>query len=494
MISDERRHALWQLLVVALVVLLAASIALLVIAWRTKPEHVLGAAEAGKVDRLGFLLMLRPDLVNAADERRRTALHFAAERGDYQVGALLVARGAELNPRALWGCTPLHHAVQEGRKQMVEFLLANNADLSARDLAGRTLLHYAAGRGDTEIGGVLLAAGADANPSANDGKTPLHEAAEGNHKEMLELLLANGADVNSRHSNGSTALHHAVAWGDMELVELLLLEGADVNATDREGATPLHDSASRGYRELAGLLLANGADPNLKDAEGQLPVDLATKYNQWNVVALLKKHCGQEWPVRVRMPREEHVDPAMRQMLSQHLYLDFDETPVRDVLEFLQAATGPNLVVFWRELSMDGAPLTLQFVGTLEEALNRICALSGMAWAVQGQAIKIAIPETLRSGVCPRVGAIHAGMQKDLERAVSLTFDETPVVLVFDFLRDVTDLEYIVREEDLPEDGGLITLHFQGTLQQALDLICWLTDMSWQCEKAKIKIIRAKSD
>ena len=77
---------------------------------------------------------------------------------------------------------------------------------------------------------------------------------------------------------------------------------------------------------------------------------------------------------------------------------------------------------------------------------------------------------------------------------MSLTFDETPVVLVFDFLRDVTDLEYIVREEDLPEDGGLITLHFQGTLQQALDLICWLTDMSWQCEKAKIKIIRAKSD
>jgi len=76
-----------------------------------------------------------------------TALHRAVERGQEEVAALLLRRGADVDARDRHGRTPLHLAVERKELAMVELLIAGGADVNARDRGGRTPLYSAWGSG-----------------------------------------------------------------------------------------------------------------------------------------------------------------------------------------------------------------------------------------------------------------------------------------------------------------------------------------------------------
>ena len=65
-------------------------------------------------------------------------------------------------------------------------------------------------------------------------KTPLRYASENDHFEVVNLLLENGANVNCKDALKETPLHLASVNGHLEIAKLLLVLGADINSQTLE--------------------------------------------------------------------------------------------------------------------------------------------------------------------------------------------------------------------------------------------------------------------
>src|SRR5262245_15576986 len=168
----------------------------------------------------------------------RPALHPELEMTHRRVSFFLLAALAAL----LWGSappaqgdgmTPLHQAAERGDAQATASLLASGANPSAVTRIGAyTPLHIAAKGGHTEVVRQLVAAKADVKAVTTTGATPLHFAAASGSAESATILLDGGADVNAREPQWQqTPLMFAAASGRNAVVKVLLARGADVKAT-----------------------------------------------------------------------------------------------------------------------------------------------------------------------------------------------------------------------------------------------------------------------
>ena len=101
-----------------------------------------------------------------------------------------LAAGADVDVKGGWlGGTPLHYAVGEGRNEIAKLLIAKGADVNAKGIYGTTPLHYA---NTKEIAGLLIAEGADVNAKDERGKTPLDLAIQVKNPKTADLLRKHG--------------------------------------------------------------------------------------------------------------------------------------------------------------------------------------------------------------------------------------------------------------------------------------------------------------
>lgn len=180
---------------------------------------------------------------------------------------------------------PLHIAAQAGDAQEVARLIAEGAVVDAGNFRLYTPLHIAAGLGKSEVVAILLDAGANAGALTVFQDTPLHQAAHG---------LAGAADA------------------CVEIIDWLLDAGCPLNAVDTAGRTALWFAAGTGttpwtpeqqatrFRVLQHLLEL-GADPSIAAGGKQgRPIDAARGLHQmkkyrieWAEGAALLEQYGQ---------------------------------------------------------------------------------------------------------------------------------------------------------------------------------------------------------
>lgn len=160
--------------------------------------------------------------------RRVPSLHTYAAEGNVS-GVKRLLKRVDPNEKDERRRTALHWAAQEGHLEVIQCLVAAHADVNAADGLGFTPLHIAAGEGESRIVEELLKAGASAkirNPSDCSG-TPLHLACAWDRMEVVKLLVeSSDVEINARNSEGKTALDCALENEFIPIATYLVEHGA----------------------------------------------------------------------------------------------------------------------------------------------------------------------------------------------------------------------------------------------------------------------------
>ena len=187
----------------------------------------------------------RPE-IDYVDSRGRSALSWAALRGDSKAVSLFVEAGADVNTSDSEGNTSLIYSVQSKDISCMEILLTAGADAKLKNVRGRNALINAMYTWANPFYiEPLLAAGIDVNVRARGGFTPLTCAVLRNSCDSIATLLRCGADIESTDVEGDTALMESLFYND-DALKLLLASGADYTKTDSYGDPILHDIAIYG--------------------------------------------------------------------------------------------------------------------------------------------------------------------------------------------------------------------------------------------------------
>ncbi len=199
------------------------------------------------------------------DNNNDLALLEAAEKGDIQLVAELLNKGAAINIVDSRGRTAAMIAVHTNQLELFKLLAEQGADLNIRDQRADNPILYASAEGLLEFVKAAAAAGADMTVTNRFGGTALIPAADRGHVEIVQVLLEDtNVDMDHINNLGWTALLEAIILGDggkrhQEIVHLLIQHGADVNLADSDGVTPLAHAKRSGYQEIVLALEQAGA-------------------------------------------------------------------------------------------------------------------------------------------------------------------------------------------------------------------------------------------
>ena len=236
-------------------------------------KTVLGMVGLGLEDQL----KASTSTINCVDNNGRTAISWAAARGDVAAIKVLLRYGADANMYSLSRMVPLHFAARARTCDPIRALLRGGAEVDFRSDCFQTALHHAAAYQDDESYiECLVEAGADINARDADGYSPLIWTALSGHPRAAASLLQGGAHMELPDENGLTALLHSVECNSHEVLQVLLAGGAKSSARSTLDMTVFHVAAEKGDVQTLDILEGTdlqGASLDSRDSEGLTAMD-----------------------------------------------------------------------------------------------------------------------------------------------------------------------------------------------------------------------------
>jgi uncharacterized protein len=181
--------------------------------WRNSTDAIFEAARRDRADVVALLLDLGVSS-DVRDDKNERPLHGAAYHDAMAVAALLIERGAEIDPvESNWGNTPLGAAVYAQHARMIKFL-----GQFSRDIWELTFV------GSIDRLRVLFREQPEFATTIAEGNTPLMWLPPDDEQRAIEvatLYLEHGADPTITNKQGVTAADRAERVGMFDLAALL---------------------------------------------------------------------------------------------------------------------------------------------------------------------------------------------------------------------------------------------------------------------------------
>jgi len=216
--------------------------------------------------------------------------------------------------------------------------------------------------------------------------------------------------------------------------------------------------------------------------------------------------------VATRVPPSAPVPDTVQDALTHELAVFFDETPPGGVIEFLTQISGVSMVYLGQVRPPaavrfpgmgsrppssvpfgfgppDGLAVSLSGEGALAGWLDGMCNQLDLAWTVKENVVVVGRADTLRQPP-PRVRPIPPDAEAALERTTPISFAETPLTLVAEFLTMQTGTVVTCTSEGELAAMDVVTLGVETRLANALDLICMETGNVWGVREGGIAIGR----
>ena len=261
--------------------------------------------------------------VDMVDNKKWTALHYAAQKGSYELMNYFIAKGTDVLLKTKDGLNCLHIAASNGHLNLCKTLINEiNFDVNIADDEGRTALYCSAQSGNDELFGFIADKGTNIFLKTKGGQNclhiaagrgnfnlcktliekinfnvhmvdnkkwaALHYAAQNGSYKLMKYFIAKGTDVLLKTKDGLNCLHIAACHGHLNLCKTLINEiNFDVNIADDEGWTALHRSAQSGNDELFGFIADKGTDVFLKTKGGQNCLHIASLSGDLNLCNIL---------------------------------------------------------------------------------------------------------------------------------------------------------------------------------------------------------------
>eukprot|EP01064_Diplonema_japonicum_P000407 TRINITY_DN10284_c0_g2_i1.p1 TRINITY_DN10284_c0_g2~~TRINITY_DN10284_c0_g2_i1.p1 ORF type:complete len:1514 (+),score=347.22 TRINITY_DN10284_c0_g2_i1:183-4724(+) len=254
------------------------------------------------------------------------------------------------------GRTVLHEAAEKGAADTVGRLLALGSDVDAKDREGRTPFLVAASLGHLSIVHLLSSKGANIDAEDNTGLGAAALACQGKHSTTVEYLHLRGCAMECVDRYGRTPLHHAIHSSVAALKVLLSITGLDLDVRDKiKSQTAMHYAAMRGFTEAVQELLAAGA-MLVVDYDGNGPLALSIQAGHTEITETLIAHSstGREWS-----PFHECVltEGNLQAYLLSKKEVDLNENDARGQTPLMLATLTGNVATIEFLLSKDVDPL-----------------------------------------------------------------------------------------------------------------------------------------
>ena len=155
------------------------------------------AAITGDIGTVRWCIDVEGTNVNCAGSRGSTPLHWASEKGHFDIVQFLLSRGANVELTDDGDNTPLIASI--GRNlDVAQILLEHGANVNARDRVLFTPLHWASHLGDVEMVYLLISYGADLNARTSVGQLPIDVAKAEQMRQMLKQAMFVEPTMDSR--------------------------------------------------------------------------------------------------------------------------------------------------------------------------------------------------------------------------------------------------------------------------------------------------------
>uniref|UniRef100_W5N3E2 Retinoic acid induced 14 n=1 Tax=Lepisosteus oculatus TaxID=7918 RepID=W5N3E2_LEPOC len=252
--------------------------------WNKNDDRLLNAVEHGEVDKVTSLLGKKGVNAVKLDSEGKSALHWAAAKGQVECLGAILAHGADASVLDASGSSPLHLAAKNNHQECaLKLIQQSKCVIEALDSTGKTALHHAAAIGSVPIVQLLCEHKCPVNIKDVDGCTPLLLSARHAHTEVCRSLIDHRADINTCDKNGRTAVMLASESSSLPTVEVLIQKGADLRLVDTLGHDVLHYAKLSGNAEVVNLLQAalSKLSPDCdKKTPKQLQHDQVTRLNE----------------------------------------------------------------------------------------------------------------------------------------------------------------------------------------------------------------------